>query len=562
MRRAYTRPMRKLALFFLPLALCACNATPGDAGGDDASVPLDLGARPDLITYPACEGPSPMGQPFDTGAGGIDSRSLAGDFTVPTLDGDWSLKASWTGCDSYVFVNYNAGITQSKQMWKSDVSFLLAASPTNVHYFFLSNAGDDAAAAADVTAMKVRVDAAVATMSGEDQAAWAARFHYVTKGARNLNNWISQMIAKRTTAMAATLAFGIDRLQKIREVGLLSPVTGAAGTPWEMDFLAYEVRYYNFEWKREQALRAEKAPKIIHVLDGTQTDQIVDVAFPDAATMAGYDTMELDMGMWCKDHLENNCAEWDYIQDLVLCDKDSGPAPDGGGLPCNNPVIIGRFITTYHREGRWVVDVSPLLAYLKDGGTRRLHYNSQYLNQLDIRLSNAQKGGHPDTATPLWNGEWGFGKDYNKNFMPIQVPIPANATRVQLMAFISGHGFGQDRANCAEFCDHEHHFKVNGTDYLKDFPEASTEDGCINHIEDGTIPNQYGTWPFGRGGWCPGLEVHPFVADVTDKVTPGQVATIDYSATFMGAPYVPVPANNGGFGALIRLQSWLVVWTK
>src|SRR5207253_1864449 len=120
------------------------------------------------------------------------------------------------------------------------------------------------------------------------------------------------------------------------------------------------------------------------------------------------DTMELDLGMWCKDHQETNCAEWDYIQDLVLCERSGGSEGPDGGVPCSQGTIIGRFITTYHREGRWVVDVSPLLAEVRDGGPRSLHYNSQYLNSLDIRLSNSHKGGHPSSSVPLWNGEWGF----------------------------------------------------------------------------------------------------------------------------------------------------------
>ena len=54
----------------------------------------------------------------------------------------------------------------------------------------------------------------------------------------------------------------------------------------------------------------------------------------------------------------------------------------------------------------------------------------------------------------------------------------------------------------------------------------------------GTVPNQGGTWWFGRGGWCPGRRVDPFVVDVTGQVSPGVSASVDYEATLNGgAPY-------------------------
>lgn len=61
------------------------------------------------------------------------------------------------------------------------------------------------------------------------------------------------------------------------------------------------------------------------------------------------------------------------------------------------------------------------------------------------------------------------------------------------------------------------------------------------------------TWYYGRGGWCPGQDVAPWVVDVTADVTPGQANTLSYRTEFNGAP---VNANLGN----IVLSSWLVVW--
>ena len=50
-----------------------------------------------------------------------------------------------------------------------------------------------------------------------------------------------------------------------------------------------------------------------------------------------------------------------------------------------------------------------------------------------------------------------------------------------LMCFApAGHGWGVDEDNCAEFCDHSHHFSVNGvtTGLTKAHPTAGNQDGC------------------------------------------------------------------------------------
>ncbi len=57
------------------------------------------------------------------------------------------------------------------------------------------------------------------------------------------------------------------------------------------------------------------------------------------------------------------------------------------------------------------------------------------------------------------------------------------------------------------------------------------EDGCIPTISRGMTPNQGGTWWFGRGGWCPGAPVEPWIIDVTAELTPGTTATFTYAGT-------------------------------
>jgi hypothetical protein len=198
-----------------------------------------------------------------------------------------------------------------------------------------------------------------------------------------------------------------------------------------------------------------------------------------------------------------------------------------------------------------------MLAFLKSGGQRKIKFsispqwNQQaYLTQMDFRFQNTNKGYKPSSTQLLWNGA-GFNSTYNGKFEPIVVDIPESAKRVELFAIITGHGM--DTGNCAEFCDHHHFFTVNAKTYVKKHPEVGQQEGCISQIENGMVPNQGGTWWFGRGGWCPGQQVEPFVQDVTADVTPGGQATISYEAKLNGSP----PPDNSGN---INMSSYLVIY--
>ena len=237
---------------------------------------------------------------------------------------------------------------------------------------------------------------------------------------------------------------------------------------------------------------------------------------------------------------------------------------DGSGFDdcaCSCGTEIGRWITSYARNGKWIMDASPALAFLKEGGEQSIRFASSYSyeNTLTFHLTNEDKGGSPDTVHALFTGG-GFNAEYNDKYSPMEVEIPADASRVELYAVISGHGWGAEVENCAEFCNHTHHFTINGTEFVKEHPAAGRAEGCVEQIENGTIPNQFGTWPYGRGGWCAGKQVDPWIVDVTDAVTPGETATITYQGLFEGEDYVPEASGSGsGFGANINMRSHLVI---
>jgi hypothetical protein len=72
-------------------------------------------------------------------------------------------------------------------------------------------------------------------------------------------------------------------------------------------------------------------------------------------------------------------------------------------------------------------------------------------------------------------------------------------------------------------------------------------------VNEGVVPNQHGTWYFGRGGWCPGLDVAPWVRDVTAQAAPGTSVDLRYTTTYGGRA---VTANLGN----IVLSSYLIYW--
>ncbi len=612
-------------------APCGAGAGPHADGGCDPQPPeeRDAGrpdaARPDAATADAAtadaatpdaatpDAATPDAAPPDTGFApgpyGTGWRDLAGDVRLRTLDGDFDLARLWTGEDAFLFSFFTNDPRQPQDLrnyletlWFAngeaarEVAALLDASPPDVHYVFGSFDED---APLDVRRLKSVFDRVLIGRTEAERARWTGRLHFVARPLGGAEGWLRDLIAARSP-----LWFGIDSTQRLRQVGLLTDIV--AGVP-RLQGLALEARYFHFERERQATLDAAEGVTIVPVFHENVGHAVAEVELPPADVMAGFDTMEFDVGAYCPGHMDENCGEWDYLSNLYVCEQPvdaenphaatpcraavpgaegepETPAEtracacrtpyggvaerqqvcraDGGGFEaCNCPcdAEIGRWITTYHREGRWVTDVSPLLALVKDGGRQRLRFASgnAYDYAFDIRLSNRGKGTRPDEIRFLWGGG-AFNAQYNEGRSPITFTVPPDVRKVELVAYLTGHGFGVEADNCAEFCDHTHHFDVNGREFVKAHPVAGTATGCQEQVDEGVVPNQFGTWPFGRGGWCPGLDVKPWVADVTEALRPGE-NVITYRGLFEGTDYVPRPSGRGdGFGARVDVSSYLV----
>lgn len=372
------------------------------------------------------------------------------------------------------------------------------------------------------------------------------------------------------TAIGAE-ALAIDHQGRVREFGTIPwPWNSSLGTDAvdPLHSVALEAEYIHYEQALDQRLAAEADALVIPMYEGVwaadpgwrKDMQYVDVTLPDAAELAAYDTLELDVRMSCgADDKKSQCPPWDYLVYLYLCEP-------GATTPQGCPTEFARWITAYWSGGRWVTDLTPMLGLIKEGGTQRFAFWTvqRYRLDIDVRLTNRDVGLVPRAAVPLLQGG-AFWNDYNARYHPMSFDRPAWAERVELVTTITGHGFGKDEANCAEFCNHTHHFRINdGPEHVRDFPTSESLFGCLNRVADGVVPNQGGTWIYGRSGWCPGLDVPPWRVDITAETEVGVENVLTYRGLYQGEDYVPVkPAANDpneGFDARVDMESWLVYY--
>ncbi|MBK6520439.1 MAG: hypothetical protein IPG04_41520 [Polyangiaceae bacterium] len=522
------------------------GAPTGGAGGSGGEPP-----SPSVV----CEELGRSVLAWSEGPYGSRRGETAAAFELPLLDGStYRFAESFSGCESYVFIPDTLVVsdTDDTSLWERDLDELVDNSPDNAHYFFVSRAADEGAATESVSAMAGRVEDLLASLPAGDAERWAQRLHVVATRAQDLDGWVSDVLAGHGRA-----GFLIDPRQKIRGLGFLADVGRYSSIlqqqgywPWRSNlaYAAYDAAYVDAQTKVDARLESEEAT-VITVWDGEVLEQFAeaDVILPSAAEMTAFDTLEIEIESMCPDPdaIEfGNCGAWDYLAVLAVSD-DLGQNRE-----------IARFITSYHRETRWVVDASAMLPTLAGGGAQHLRWdfapewNTQpTATRMELRLSNRGKATRPQEVFPLWTGG-PFNAGYNAAHPAIDVPIPSDATKVTLYALVTGHGAAT--ASCSEFCNHQHEITVGGATFLREFPEAGTEDACIAQHTNGMVPNQGGTWWFGRGGWCPGQQVTPWVEDLTASVTPGQTATLSYRGLRGGSD----PPDDSGD---IVLSSYLVI---
>ena len=509
-------------------------------------------------------------QPFKTASTTFEFGDVAGDFTVNQLDGSsWNLLDNWSGCESYVFINYIfiPVRTTHRELWTSDVGELIRT-PVNSHFFFTSTELE-ATRRVRVEEMKDRIEAAIdlAYPDPAANAAQKARFHYVVDDPAQIEGSVGTFysdyfayansaesavdLGDRGNARAPLPYFiGIDRDQKWDSGGSPAQAVGATAA---LRMASYLPDFYNHKAGIRDAQALESGVTTVMLLDRSVTERQFDetVTLPSASDMANFDTMEFDVMVNCPHRNVFACSEWDRIARIDLCD----------GPTCDNRREVIRWITPYWRRGerRWVIDASALLSLVRDGGatTFRITFGPTWERatsrdvRIALRLDNRGQAVSSQGAVFAFSGG-NFNAEYN-NRAPFEFSPPTSATKAELVVILSGHG-QESGTNCAEWCDHRHRFSVNGMPVPEIRHEGSIGSlgGCGPAAAQGVSPGQWGNWAPERAYWCPGLPVDHIRVDITDLVQFGQVNQLTYSANFRGQ----VGTTGGGNISL----STYVVW--
>lgn len=576
--------MYTIALGSLALAACHAGAHPGDDGADEVGT-TDEGSTSDESSSDSEESSSAettASETTDTGedpsescveldlpieplhAGtGSNWGQIAGDFTVETTFGTWNLADEFSGCDSYVFVQH-IGDPTSDSLRNSFSVELFERSGPNVHYFFLNTDADPMAGALE---WQTKIGQALGPLDNAQSDFWTERVHFVTDAPAAIVGSVGEFFAAHPGARVAA----IDRFQQWDDPGSTSD-TGGGSFAQSGSVLGYVSRWYDFRHAQELALAEPQDVTEIAILDqvefapdcvegedcfdvqngpfsNSNNNAIWPAEFPDAATMAGFDRMEFVVTAKCGPDSYADCGHWDYEAFVHLCADETCAGDKWEVL---------RWITPYSRPGttKWVFEGSPLLGLVADGGTAHFQFGMRWnMNpavwDMRVRLWNSGSGSASKTVLPAFIGNDGFNDTYN-DWPTFEFTPPASTSHVELVALISGHG--QDEGNCAEWCNHQHEFTVNGgTPHLREFSGQVVDQGCANAVDQGVVPGQWGNWTPGRAGWCPGQPVQPWVVDITDEVQLGQLNALDYRGLYAGAP---VSGNKGR----ILLSSYVVYY--
>uniref|UniRef100_UPI003AAB2C9B uncharacterized protein isoform X1 n=1 Tax=Centroberyx gerrardi TaxID=166262 RepID=UPI003AAB2C9B len=341
---------------------------------------------------------------------------------------------------------------------------------------------------------------------------------------------------------------GIDQQGALAEMGWFLYST--------FRFINWQAQWFEFYEDLQTKLRSPA--QVVSVFDKVQMQgdrgAVATVDLP--LGLLDLDSLELDASLSCPGRRDLSCAPWDHtVQLFVCCDHFS--------TYCNTE--LGRWITAFRRgTGRWLTDVSPLLPLLNSGictfTMKTVPWAMPWVVSLNLRFTANQTGNRAEKPRPfrvmsLYSGGT-FDKNYNKRYQPIKFLVPASTKKVELLAVITGHG--SDENGCGEFCVTSHHFLINGVfNNTRIFDSAGTALGCAMRVKEGAVPNEHGTWLYGRGGWCDGLQVNPWTIDITRQLDMSghEANTLVYFGLFDGRD--PSPAHDPGY---IIMSSFLVFY--
>lgn len=517
--------------------------TPPQDAGDDQG--------PTLPSSPSCQAQGLAATRFMAG-GEAKWDGLAGDFTLQTKRGPWTLSEAWTGCDSFIFIQHDGG-QLGAALWanaRGGLAGLMANAAPNAHIFFGAYGQSAEAIGPQLDQISEAIQGALGSAPDELRVRWAQRLHVITEPVNKTTGALGQLLAAQAQPVYAV---GVDLEQRFDQGGAPYNIGPQGFTP-DLSVAAYLPRYYNYRRKLNDQLTAQAdAVTVVKVIDAkvTENNALYKATFPSAEAMQAFDTLEIEVNASCGPRPKEDCGEWDYEAYLERCRT--------GSADCAERDQVALWITPYARPGhrRWLVDATPFLGLLKEGGEQTFRFGMLWNmnpNQMliNFRLSSSGQALKPHRLIPLFEGG-DFDAQYNSKHAPQAFTRQPEDKRVELVALLTGHGQTEGN-NCAEWCDHEHTFGFGPAQapVKMSFPnQAGAPMGCAQQADQGVVPGQWGNWTPGRAAWCPGLIVKPWRVDVTDRFTAGQESTITYQGSYQGKE----PA-----GGRIRLSAYLAVY--
>lgn len=354
----------------------------------------------------------------------------------------------------------------------------------------------------------------------------------------------------------------VDARGRLQEVGWEKYATLQMVT-WEAAWLGYTARLHK---------RLSHPAFVLPVFDRAPVASSVAVQMPPRTLLQSFASMQLDFSLSCAGNMDRDCQVWDRIVSVA--------ADCGVGS-----FEVGRWINPFQRRvGRWLTSTPLLPAFYPSGDdssvcnfTASIGLNNPWLVSLNLRFAHADAAagepwpgeqpawGQPALALPVVfpNASDSFdGPGYNDN-RTMLFRMGFDVTRVAVAAIITGH------SGC-EFQPTSHHWIINGKErgsntldprYYDRFMQAGTPFGCANKTARGAVPNEHGTWYFGRNGWCDGQDVKPIVIDVTGMadLTPGAMNNLTYYARSYSTGDLQKPDDKGCSGN-IDLSTYVVMY--
>ena len=462
----------------------------------------------------------------------------------------WSFEDNWIAGKSYILIPSNT-------LWQQNVKLeLLQNSPSNVHYIFLSNLDSNYE---EMVNLKNDFDIVLNQFSDELRDHWLKHLHYSAKKISEYESWLAEGLANRS-------ALGINQFQQIQEIGSLSNPDGFIGN--YLHYLAHEALFYDYQWNalNEDVTTYDEVSVFEreHYTGGWAATIETTVEFPNLDQLNNYSGMSIELLRGCPDangnYSDQGCDDYDRKARMFVCDED--------GSNCHE---AARWITPFDRQPHHLTDISPFISMIKPGGNKLIKFQeSGWPNSLLTMRFRFYHGedldSTPQNFQPMWVGTIPFNPEFDENTPPMVFEVPDNATKVEFVSYITGHGWGCDGFNCAEFCNSKHTFAVNGGvyEFENDHPEADDNTHCmeLDTIIEGVVPNQWGTWGYGRAGWCPGQDVHPVITDITEYVSIGDENVIQYNAcrqSWNDCVAPPVCPPNDCYCPEIAISSYIII---